>query len=916
MKESNGRFRKAAGSSVLVRAAAFALNGGMNMIQDFDCDVVLRDGSTLRIRPLTPADADAMREFLHRLSPDSVYFRFFSLHPDAAWLERLTGSPRPDEFALIAEGGGAIVALAQYTSLPHDPRRAEAAFLVADRMQGRGIGTRLLEQLAAHARERGIQAFHAWVMAANHRMLQVFADSGFATRSKSEHGVLEVALSLDETPAFLDRAAQRATAAARASLRSFFEPASVAVVGASREPGGVGAEILNNLRTTGYRGRLIPIHPTAATVQGLTALPRLTMVDGDVDLAVVVVPAKHVLDVARDAAAKHVKALVVISAGFAETGDEGRRSEAELLSIVRDAGIRMIGPNCMGVLNADPGLLLNATFSPVFPPAGRVAFSTQSGALGLAILDYARRVNLGISTFASIGNKADVSSNDLIQYWADDSHTNVILLYLESFGNPRKFGQLARDVARRKPIVAVKAGRSDAGARAASSHTGALASSDTVVEALFRHAGVIRTTTIEEMFDVAMLLDRQPLPGGNRIAILTNAGGPGILAADACEAHALQVTPLLEGTIAGLREFLPAAAGVQNPVDMLATASAAHYARAMELLLADPHVDSLLTIFIPPLVTAANDVAVALREVARTATKPVLATFIGVEGAIPLLAPVPAYRFPEAAVAALARTSRYAEWRQRPAGTPPDLTQELTAARTVILEALSRGQGWLTPWDAERVLDAMGIASVRTRQVRDEDDAVAQAGAIGYPVALKAFGPVILHKSDAGGVKLGLADEQAVRAAYHDLVSRLGSRLNGVIVQRMASDGVEMFIGGLQDPSFGPVVFCGSGGVLVELFGDAVCRLCPLTDVDAADMLDEIRGVARLRGHRGKPPADEAALRETLLRVAALLDGCPEIQELDLNPLNVLHQGIAALDVRLRVAAPRATATRARRVRY
>jgi acetyl coenzyme A synthetase (ADP forming)-like protein len=777
------------------------------------------------------------------------------------------------------------------------------------------VGTRLLEQLAVHARARGILTFYAWVMAANYRMLQVFADSGFTTRSKSDHGVLEIVLSLDETAALRGKRSERASVAARASLRPFFEPSSIAVVGAGRRPGGVGAEILNNLRTTGYRGRIVPIHPSAAVVHGLPAVPRLTMVQGDIDLAVVVVPAAQVLSVVRDAAAKHVKALVVISAGFAEVGAEGRQAEAELLSIVREAGMRMIGPNCMGVLNAAPGVLLNATFSPVFPPAGRVAFSTQSGALGLAILDYARRLNLGISTFASIGNKADVSSNDLIQYWADDPNTDVILLYLESFGNPRRFGQLAREVGQRKPIVAVKAGRSDAGARAASSHTGALASSDTVVEALFRHAGVIRTTTIEEMFDVAMLLERQPLPGGNRIAILTNAGGPGILAADACEAHGLQVTPLLDATVAGLRDFLPAAAGLQNPVDMLATASAEHYAKAMRLLLADPHVDSLITVFIPPLVTAATDVAVALREVARTAPKPVVATFIGVEGAIPMLSPVPAYRFPEAAVAALARASRYARWRRRPEGTVPDLTSEVAAARAVLLEALARGPGWLAPWEAQRVLDAAGVATVAARAVRDEDDAAAEAAAIGYPVALKAFGPAILHKSDAGGVQLGLADERAVRAAYRDLMARLGQQLNGVIVQRMASDGVEMFIGGLQDQSFGPVVFCGSGGVLVELFGDAVCRLCPLSDVDAQEMLDEIRGVARLRGHRGKPAADEAALRDALLRVAALLAACPEIQELDINPVNVLQLGVAALDVRIRLATPTPVAS-TRRVRY
>jgi acetyl coenzyme A synthetase (ADP forming)-like protein len=880
-----------------------------------DCDVVLRDGTTLRLRPLRPDDEAALRQFLAQLSPDSVYFRFFNPRPDPRVVTELLAASGEDDCALIAECGGAIVALAQYSRFRADRSKAEAAFLVADAMQGRGVGTRLLEQLAEHARPRGITTFHAWVMGANHRMLQVFVDSGFSVQSTSDRGVIEVALSLEPTPAFASRSAERASIAARASLRSFFEPEAVAVVGASRERGTVGAEIVNNLRSTGYRGPIYPVHPSAAEIQGLPAFARLTEIPGAVDLAVIVVPAARVVEVARDAAAKHVKAMVVISAGFSEIGAEGRTRERELLDVVRDAGMRLIGPNCMGLLNADPGVLLNATFSPVFPPAGRIAFSTQSGALGLAILEYARRVNLGISTFASIGNKADVSSNDLIQYWADDPKTAVILLYLESFGNPRKFGQLARAVGKHKPIVAVKAGRSDAGARAASSHTGALAASDTIVTALFQHAGVVRTPTIEEMFDVAMLLDRQPLPAGNRVAILTNAGGPGILAADACDAHGLQVTPLLDETVSALRRLLPPAAGLHNPVDMIATATAEHYAQAMRLLLADPNVDSLLTIFIPPLVTAAANVAAAMTATARGASKPVLATFMGVEGAIPMLAPIPAYRFPEAAVAALSRVTAYANWRRQPLGRSLELGAELVAAREVVHQALARGPGWLPPWDAQRVLEAIGVPTVATRVVRDEDDAVAVAADMGYPVALKAFGPAILHKSDAGAVQLNLQSDADVRAAVRDLTARLSTRMSGVLMQRMAGDGVEMFIGGLQDPSFGPVVFCGSGGVLVELFGDAVCRLCPLTDVDADAMLNEIRGIARLRGYRGRPPADEAALRDAVLRVAALLDACPEIHELDINPINVRERGIAALDVRIRIA-PVPPPSRTRRVRY
>jgi acetyl coenzyme A synthetase (ADP forming)-like protein len=879
-----------------------------------DCDVVLRDGTTLRIRPLRAADRDALHRFLAQLSPDSVYFRFFNPRPSVAALDQLLTVDGQNTFALVAECGAQIVALAQYFREPRE-LAAEAAFLVSDAMQGRGVGTRLLEQLAEHAREQGIRRFDAWVMGANHRMLQVFVDSGFAVQSKTDQGVIAVTLSLDQTDAFAARSAARASTAARASLGPFFTPRSVAVVGASRERGTVGAEILNNLRTTGYRGSLIPIHPTAAEVQELKAYPRLTDVPGEIDLAVIAVPAAKVLDVARNAAEKRVKAMVVISAGFSEVGADGRAQETALLDIVRTAGMRMIGPNCMGVLNADPAVLLNATFAPVFPPAGRVAFSTQSGALGLSILEYARRVNVGLSTFASIGNKADVSSNDLIQYWADDPNTGVILLYLESFGNPRKFGQLARETGKRKPIVALKAGRSQSGARAAASHTGALASSDTVVDALFRHAGVIRTTTIEEMFDVARLLDGQPLPSGRRVAILTNAGGPGILAADACEGQGLVVATLRAETVARLRAFLPAAASPTNPVDMLATASADQYAQSLRVLLEDPEVDSVITIFIPPLVTATQAVAAAIKEVVRTATKPVLATFMGSEAAIPLLAPIPVYGFPEAAVQALARAAAYAAWRGRNPGVTLDFAAEVVNARRIVEELRVKGDGWVSPADAQRVLHAMGIETLPSRTVLNENDAVQQSDAIGYPVVLKAIGANILHKSDVGGVKLNLAEASAVRAAYQELDRTLRGQMSGVMVQRMAPGGVEMFVGGLQDPAFGPVVFCGSGGVLVELFKDAASRLAPLTDADAAEMLDEIRGVARLRGFRGAPHADEEALRDVVLRIGALLDGCAEIQELDINPLTVFTRGVAALDVRMRISTqpPRAPT---RRVRY
>jgi acyl-CoA synthetase (NDP forming) len=624
-----------------------------------------------------------------------------------------------------------------------------------------------------------------------------------------------------------------------------------------------------------------------------------------------------VLEVVDDCLAKQVRAICVVSAGFSETGPEGSAREADLLERIRTAGCRLVGPNCMGLLNTNPAVRLNATFSPVYPPAGNVAMSTQSGALGLAILDYARELDIGISSFVSVGNKADVSGNDLIQYWADDPNTGVILLYLESFGNPKKFSEIARRVGRSKPIAAVKSGRSAAGSRAASSHTGALAASDTVVDALFRQAGVIRTERLEELFDVAALLSHQPLPRGPRAAILTNAGGPGILAADACEAHGLQLPPLGDATVAELRSFLPAAASVGNPVDMLASAPAEHYRRALSAIIRDDCVDSVMAIFIPPLVTDPEAAAAAIADAARDGPgKPVLAVFMRSLGAPRALAPIPCYAFPESAALALARVTAHSAWRQKPVSAPPVLDRfDAAAARRIVDGALPRGDGWLTPGEASGLLQAAGIYAPPLRMVHGEEDALGAALDIGYPVALKAIGPALLHKTEHGGVALDIPDPAALRAAVQDFRARLGDRLTGLIVQAMAPRGVEMIVGAVQDPSFGPLIACGGGGVLVDLLADTSFRLHPLSSDDAHDMIDGLRMAPVLRGYRSMPRADEAALRDVLLRVSELVSVCPEIQELDLNPVVVLQAGVSAVDARIRVGAdvPR---PRTRRVEY
>jgi acetyl coenzyme A synthetase (ADP forming)-like protein len=883
---------------------------------EYATDVVLRDGTTLHLRPIRPEDDEKLLDLFSRMSQESLYYRFMSV--PRLNLEKAAAFTRIDydtQFVLVGEAGGPLAAVAGYYRSDRCPDRAEVAFSIPDALQGRGIGTRMLERLAEIARERGISAFDAYVLGENRRMIDVFVESGFAVSQELERGVFHVSLSIEPTAAFTERAAERSQKAAAASMRAFFEPSVVAVVGANREPGRIGSEIFRNLRETGFTGTLVPVHPDAPEIDGLKAWPTVADVPGPVDLAIIVVPAARVADVVDDCIAKGVKALVVISAGFGETGGNGQALETALVEKIRAAGIRMIGPNCMGIINTDPAFNLNATFSPVYPPAGRVAFSTQSGALGLAILTYVRRLNLGISSFASIGNKADVSGNDLIQYWAEDPRTDVILLYLESFGNPKKFGQIARRVGRRKPIVAVKAGRSTAGARAASSHTGARATSDALVDTLLRQAGVIRTHTLEELFDVAALLATQPVPKGKRVAIVTNAGGPGILAADACEANGLELPPLAPETAAALRALLPPAASVANPVDMIASATPEQYRKSIELVLADPNVDSLLVIFIPPLVTAAADVAAAIKAGVCERTKPVLATFMGAQGPVPLY-PVPAYVFPESAAVALARATAYGEWLARPVGDAPSLPAfDREAARQIVRDALAAGGGWLPATASQALLKACGIDVAEATVAHTADQAATTAARIGFPVVLKALGASVLHKTEVGGVRLGLASEHAVREAFADLSVRLGSRLEGVLVQRMITGGVEMVVGAINDPSFGPLVMAGTGGIFVELVGDTVFRMCPLTETDAEDIVNEMKGRVLLHGYRGAPPVDEAAFRTTLLRVSQLVDACPEIQEMDINPVLVLSKGAVAVDVRVRIG-PKAGPIKGRRIAY
>lgn len=871
-----------------------------------ESDVVLKSGSTLRLRPIRPEDAPELLAFFKRLSPDSLYFRFFSVPTlNIRKAETVCQVDYEKTFALVGEAAGRIVAVAHFYRNNNHPDRAEAAFTVEDALQGQGIGTRLLERLAEIGRARGIKVFEADVLARNRRMIGVFRNCGFELTQRFEGGVGKMAFSLTPTPRFEESYAERSGRAAAASMKRLFEPKVVAVIGASRERGKIGAELFYNLVSNGFKGKAVPINPNAKEILGIPCYPRLLDVPGDVDLAVITIPAAKAEAAVDECVEKGVKAIIMITAGFSETGEEGRRREAVLVEKIRAAGIRMVGPNCMGLVNTDPNVCLDATFAPIYPPEGRVALSSQSGALGIALLDYAKRLNLGISTFVSVGNKADVSGNDLIQYWGSDPRTDVILLYLESFGNPVRFSRIARRIARKKPIVAVKAGRSSAGSRAATSHTGALAESDPVVDALFRQAGVIRTATLEELFDVATLLSHQPIPRGRRVGILTNAGGPAILAADACEAQGLELPPLSPATAAKLRSFLPAAASVGNPVDMLASAPPEHYRKALKILLDEEKLDSVLVIFIPPIATDPDAVAAAIVEGAKGSRKTVLATFMSAKGTPPVLAPIPCYPFPESAAIALAHAAAYGEWRKEPPGKVPALTGiDVERARAVIGRALARGGGWLDPLDVGELLTAFGIPVAAMRLARSEAEAAAAAKALGFPVAIKAVGPTILHKTEVGAVLLGLSDEAAILAACRDLKKRLGPALTEFLVQAMVTGGTEVIVGMTQDSTFGPLIVYGSGGTLVELVADVAFRMCPLSGTDAARMLDEVKGTALLRGYRGAPRGDENALKDLLFRVSALVESCPEVREMDLNPVKVLPAGVRAVDARIRVSHP------------
>lgn len=888
-------------------------------------DVVLRDGSTARLRSLERSDGPALVELHRSLSPDSAYLRFFTAgrHSGDRYVERLIRPESPDHAGLVLLHRNRLVAVASYEreiGPGASSDSAEVAFAVADDEHGLGIATVLLEHLASRARTEGITQFVAEVLPRNRRMAAVFRDAGFGVEHHYVDGTMRYHLDLTPAPGLLEAVDRRDRQAEIAGLRRLFRPESVAVVGASDRPHTVGAAVLRNLLKGGFRGRIYPVNRHRDVVQGLRACRSVRELPHGVDLLVVAVPAEQVLAVAADCADLGAGAMVVLSAGFADNGPEGRERQQRLVDLASAAGIRLVGPNCLGVV--DTAAALSATFAPRVPTPGPVGVLTQSGGLGIALLEHLVSAGLGVTTFASVGNKADVSGNDLLRWWEQDSDTRVAVLYLESFGNPRRFARLARQLSSTTPVVAIKAGRSGLGARAASSHTAAAATPTRSVEALFRQAGVIAVPHMGDVLDVVTLLATQPLPQGNRLGIIGNAGGPNILAADAVAELDLQLPELTDETQRVLRDCLPGGAAVLNPVDTIAGASGRQFAAGIRAVLADPNVDALLAIVTPTPLTEPDELVAATLRATAGASKPVLLTVVGSSSTTSVStrtsgSSLPRYAYPEAAVIAFDRMARYAQFRRRPRGRLPRPAPGAKGARRLVDAVLTQNPegGWLSPTEAQELLTAYGISVSPAVEVSSSTGAAAAGRDLGFPIAVKAVGPSLVHKTDVGGVALGLPNPTAAARAFGDMKAKLGQAMTAALVQPMAPDGVEVVAGLTSDPTFGPLLMFGIGGVLTDLIDERAFRLLPITDLDAAELVDSGRGARLLTGFRGSEPCDRLALEQLLVRLAQLAGDLPEVAELDLNPIRAYSRGAVVLDAKVRIApAPRRPDEFARRL--
>ncbi len=864
--------------------------------QHWFADVLASDGGVVRLRPITPDDAEALQQFHAQLSDRTRYLRYFGPYPRMTPkdLYRTTHVDYRDRVGLVIELGEAIIAVGRYELLSdrEGPRAAEVAFVVADGHQGRGLGSILLEHLAGAAAENAIETFVAEVLAENNAMVTVFRDAGYQVQRSRDGSVLHLEFAIDPTEALLSVRDSRERASEARSVGNLLSPGSVAVIGATPSAGRVGGAVLANLLSGVFQGPVFPVNPNRSSVRGVRAYPTVRDIPDEVDLAVVAVPAPEIGSVLDDCMAKGVKGLVVLTAGFSETGPAGYAAERDLVDAVRGHGMRVVGPSALGIANTDPVVSLNATLATVLPGRGRVGFFCQSGPLGAAILGEAAARKLGLSTFVSAGNRADVSGNDLLQYWDTDPATDVVLLYLETFGNPRKFSRIARRVARTKPIVVVSSGRN-------ATRTVPVSALERSVERdLFAQAGIVQVDTISELFDCAMLLAYQPLPAGRRLAVIGNSPALGWLAVDAARGEGLEVGA-------------PSDLGPQaDPADFLTAVAAAVDA---------PDVDAVIVIFAPPVPTSVAAFAEAIRSGAQAATKPVLTTFVADHGMPNLLTvrgaggtvergSIPSYPDPERAARALARVRRYADWRTRPVSAivrPADVDRE--RARKLVGEWMSRApEGhWLGDLEAADLLACYGIHVVEFREVRDEDAAERAAADLGYPVAAKATGELWRNRPDLTGVRLDLWRPSAVRRAYTDLAEVSGNEV--VHIQKMATKGVGCVLRVQDDPSFGSVISFGLSGTIIDLLGDRVYRALPLTEAESTALIGAPRAAPLLDGETGVPgktigePVDKRALSELAQRISALCDDLPEVRELSVEPVLAAPEGAAILYARVRI---------------
>ncbi|GAA1913442.1 bifunctional GNAT family N-acetyltransferase/acetate--CoA ligase family protein [Streptomyces durmitorensis] len=884
---------------------------------------LLSDGTTVRIRPVRPGDHEQLHGFYEEMSAENLRLRFFAASRYSAGMaaDRACTPPRPGYRALMAESKDQVIGLAEY-EVGDEAATAEISIAVADGLHHRGVGTLLVEHLVSDARADGITTFTADALSENHEVLRLFADLGLRTARRFEGPEVRCAIELDEDDAYLSAVEARGRAADVASLEPLLRPDAIAVVGAGRRPGSVGRALLHHLHAGGFTRRLFAVNPCATSILGVPSYPSVSALPKVPDLAVLAVPAAALPGIAEECGKAGVRALLVVSAGL-----DSQQAQA-LMAACRTYGMRLVGPNCLGITNTDPALSLDATFAADHPRPGTAGVAVQSGGVGIALLDGLSRLGIGVSSFASLGDKYDVSGNDMLQWWESDNRTELALLHLESFGNPRAFSRTARRVSRRMPVLTVDAGRTDAGRRAAASHTAAAATPTMTRQALFTQAGITATRSVGELLETAALLYSQPLPAGTRVVIVTNPRGGGVLAADACEEAGLSLPPLTPSVIESLSAVLPDGATAGNPVHVTAAVTEEQLGNCVDRIMRHPGIDTVLLALVPTAVAAAtgDDLVRALTSGPARRALPV--AVVRLEQNLPVrLLPateggsIPSYAEPGAAARALAHAAHRAAWLSRAAGTIPELAEVDTARARAVAEtylAAHPDGGWLDPRTCGELLTCYGIPQLPWSWVQTEDDAVIAAERLRGPdgrVVLKAHWQGLLHKSEQHAVHLDLEGESQVRAAFRDFETRFVGLMTGVVVQPLAARGTELFAGVVQDEVFGPLVLFGLGGTVAEVLADQAARLAPLTDLDVHDLITAPRCAPLLFGARGSGPVDLAGLEQLLLRLSRMAVDLPQLAEADFDPVLAMPDAVSVLDARVRLLPRRAQHPYLRRLR-